>query len=282
MQKGSAGFLVVIATLLILIIGGVYLYKTTPNTTLQSSKSASLKTQDYSNQNLGFTFKYPAGLSVNEDSEEQFDKRGNGNFRKNFTGYVGYEPGKFLGAVVVLDKTNGYDTNPFTIWVFNNDNYLTIEQWYQQYWYYPFIWGDFTYTGKTTLAPKDEATVSGQMAKSGVIDYQPGKPKFIYISKDKKMYLFRIIGEIGDKILSSFKLLKAETKNAGGCQVGGCSGQLCIEKSDRGISTCEWKEEYACYKGARCERQADGKCGWTKTEELTQCLKEKSTPVYNK
>ena len=110
-----------------------------------------------------------------------------------------------MGAAVVLGKDGNFDTNPLTVWVFDNPQDLSIDAWYKNYWYYPFVWGDFTYTGKFELAPKKEATISGQIAKSGVIDYQPGKPKFVYLSRDKKMYLFRIIGESGDKILQSFK-----------------------------------------------------------------------------
>ena len=60
------------------------------------------------------------------------------------------------------------------------------------------------------------------------------------------------------------------------CYTGGCSGQLCTEKPDI-MSTCEWKEEYACYQGATCERQASGGCGWTETPKLTQCLKNASS-----
>jgi hypothetical protein len=56
------------------------------------------------------------------------------------------------------------------------------------------------------------------------------------------------------------------------CVPGGCSSQLCVEEGDAGMSTCEWQESYACYKSATCERQADGACGWTETEELTSCL----------
>ncbi len=63
-----------------------------------------------------------------------------------------------------------------------------------------------------------------------------------------------------------------EPGNSGGCVIGGCSGQLCIEEGDDGVSTCEFREEYACYGSASCERQADGQCGWTQTDELTSCL----------
>ena len=55
------------------------------------------------------------------------------------------------------------------------------------------------------------------------------------------------------------------------CFIGGCSSQLCSDRDDL-ISTCEWRDEYACYKTATCERQADGACGWTQTPELAACL----------
>jgi len=57
----------------------------------------------------------------------------------------------------------------------------------------------------------------------------------------------------------------------GDCFVGGCSSQLCTDQPDA-ASTCEWREEYACYQKASCERQSDGQCGWTKTAELEACL----------
>lgn len=57
----------------------------------------------------------------------------------------------------------------------------------------------------------------------------------------------------------------------GECFIGGCSGQIC--SAEEGIiTTCEWREEYACYQEATCERQADGQCGWTQTGELAACL----------
>lgn len=63
-----------------------------------------------------------------------------------------------------------------------------------------------------------------------------------------------------------------ECGSAADCVVGGCSGQLCHEASDSGGSTCEWRDEYACYRAAECRRQADGACGWTPTAELAACL----------
>jgi hypothetical protein len=65
-----------------------------------------------------------------------------------------------------------------------------------------------------------------------------------------------------------------QTEGAAMCQVGGCSRQLClpIGMGDGMASTCEWRDEYACYRGARCEVQGDGMCGWTRTDELERCL----------
>lgn len=55
------------------------------------------------------------------------------------------------------------------------------------------------------------------------------------------------------------------------CYVGGCSGQICSDKE--GIaSTCEFRPEYSCYRTAKCERQQNGQCGWTQTNELKMCL----------
>ncbi len=209
-RQGSATLLLVLLGLLVILAGG-YFYFTSSNhlqTPVSPAISSNNKQATYTNQALGFKFEYGRNLTAKEDTEELFNKRGNGEFRKYFKEYVRYEPGKFAGAVAVLDQQASYDTNPFTVWVFENPNNLSIDNWYKNYWYYPLNWGDFTYKGKVELAPKIEATVSGQLGKTGVIDYQPGKPKFVYVSKDGKMYLFRVIGEEGEKVLSTFKFLK--------------------------------------------------------------------------
>lgn len=209
MQKGSAQLLLIFIILLFLASGLYFLQRSQKN---ESSQVTPYKNYDnykiYSDNTLGFEFKYDKDLKVKEDSEEEYNKRGNGDFRKNFKGYVGYEPGKFLGAVVVLDKSQNYDASTLSIWIFNNDNNLTIKQWFQNYWYYPYLWGVFDWSSKEHVTPDKEATISGQVAKYKVVGYQPGKPKYLYISKDQKMYLFRMLGETGDKILATFKFLK--------------------------------------------------------------------------
>jgi len=57
------------------------------------------------------------------------------------------------------------------------------------------------------------------------------------------------------------------------CIKTGCGGQVCSDEEV--FSTCEWRTEYECYRSARCERQANGECGYTQTRELTACLRRR-------
>ena len=66
-------------------------------------------------------------------------------------------------------------------------------------------------------------------------------------------------------------LIISKSSSNSGCYVGGCSSQICSDQKDI-VSTCEYKEEYGCYATAKCERQKDGQCGWTQTEQLIQCI----------
>lgn len=62
--------------------------------------------------------------------------------------------------------------------------------------------------------------------------------------------------------------------SSGACAPAGCSSQLCVDadKATDTVSTCEFRDSYACYRTAHCERQTTGECGWTQTAELRACL----------
>lgn len=66
---------------------------------------------------------------------------------------------------------------------------------------------------------------------------------------------------------------KSTATTAGKCYIGGCSSQICSDQKDM-ASTCEYREEYMCYKSATCERQTNGSCGWSQTASLTMCIKD--------
>ena len=59
------------------------------------------------------------------------------------------------------------------------------------------------------------------------------------------------------------------------CVIAGCSSQVCVteEKAKDLFTTCEFKEEYRCFKFSNC-RIIDGECGWEQTEEYLECLEE--------
>lgn len=67
----------------------------------------------------------------------------------------------------------------------------------------------------------------------------------------------------------------------GQCVAAGCSSQLCVDGATAGstVTTCEFRPEYACYQTAKCEAQADGKCGWTPSATLRSCLDAATTPT---
>jgi len=66
------------------------------------------------------------------------------------------------------------------------------------------------------------------------------------------------------------------TKNSE-CVIGGCSGQICSPASKgRMVSTCEWREEYACYKKTTCGC-IEGRCVWDQNPVFAVCVQEART-----
>jgi eight-cysteine-cluster-containing protein len=64
------------------------------------------------------------------------------------------------------------------------------------------------------------------------------------------------------------------------CNIGGCSGTICSNLPPGDIiSTCEWREDYECYKYAVCEIQDNGKCGWTQTPQSQECFNTRGNPA---
>ena len=58
------------------------------------------------------------------------------------------------------------------------------------------------------------------------------------------------------------------------CVTGGCSGTICQSKdAEPIITTCEWTQEYTCYKETTCSC-IEGKCQWLETPEFNSCIEE--------
>jgi len=57
------------------------------------------------------------------------------------------------------------------------------------------------------------------------------------------------------------------------CKTAGCGGELCVGKeSEQVYSICLFDPTHECYKYAVCEKQEDGKCGWTETSKFRECI----------
>lgn len=201
--------------LAIVLVAGFFYLKATEKA--QITSPISLKNNlTYADSTLKFELEYPAEFEVVEETEEQYSERTKTKFRKNFNYYITYEPPKFVKGLVVKKKDTAltedqFATVPFYLWIFENPDKLTVEKWYDEYWYYPYLWGVFD-ARKAQIEPAFDATVSGTLTKWAEISYSPGKPKLILLPasrgepKDDKMFLFKIM-EGGDKILESFKFL---------------------------------------------------------------------------
>lgn len=103
-----------------------------------------------------------------------------------------------------------------------------------------------------------EAAIGAMFSPSGVI-----------VAGDR--FDFKLAGRKGKGRTATAVYQRVADVAAGACYVGGCSGQICSDQ-EGAISTCEFRPEYACYAEATCERQDNGKCGWTETPELSACL----------
>lgn len=215
-QHGSALIIfVLVVVIAIFVIGGVY-YVTSKNNIKQSSplttSAPHLTTTNpiktYTDSNSGFSFDYPSIFVVQQDSEDAYSKRNNGDNRKNFSGYVQYQPGTVLSAISLLGSDNSFENSPFSVWVFDNPNNLSEAAWFNKYWYYPFMWGQFNPPEKMPLAPTKEMTINGNVVKYGTVDYQKGSPRYFYIPQSGKMILIKVSttsNEVGINILKTFK-----------------------------------------------------------------------------
>lgn len=72
-----------------------------------------------------------------------------------------------------------------------------------------------------------------------------------------------------DNILDKKKIDNITTNDD--CIIAGCNNQVCTDQENY-TTDCRWHKSYGCYEKGVCERQNDGECGWTRTNEIMQCL----------
>ncbi len=57
------------------------------------------------------------------------------------------------------------------------------------------------------------------------------------------------------------------------CVIAGCENNLCVESGEDLLDECDYADRLDCDTRGICERQPDGVCGWTQTEEVVHCKK---------
>ncbi len=212
MYSAQKGHSLIILVLVLAVLAGIWIFKQ-GNQKIISPLTAK-KDQIYQDPDFKFQLKYPDNFEVVSQTEDEYSKLTQTEYRKNFAGYVGYQPPQFIKGLVVKSKdtkltSSQFDPIALTLWIFENPKKLDEKAWFASFWYYPFIWGIFAEPQKGQIAPKNEATVSGILTKSAVITYSPGNPKFILLPKDDKIFLFKVIDDknnLGTKVLDSFRL----------------------------------------------------------------------------
>jgi len=91
------------------------------------------------------------------------------------------------------------------------------------------------------------------------------------------------LAEQARQILSTFEFIES-TENATKkeCGASGCWGQFCGENLNPISDTlCVANDIFRCYAKGICERQSDGKCGWTNKKEIDVCLGQISECSFN-
>ena len=89
----------------------------------------------------------------------------------------------------------------------------------------------------------------------------------------KKLIILFLLFLIGCSNANNVPIGDIECNIDSDCSVGGCSGQLCLQKEDAQniITTCEYREEYGCYKLNSCGC-VKNKCQWAENKEFNNCL----------
>ena len=221
MQKGFAQTLLLLIVLLSL--GGFALYwfflrSSTPpvipeKTAFPLPDSENLPQNTiFKNDEIGLEISLPPGFSIKQETEKDYFKRANGDTRKNFTYYVQYPPPEFVNSFYVMEAgENNPDKAKLSILVFKNPENMEPQKFYQEYWYYPFIWGEFSLSEKNKFAPQAIELIDGRESGTAVADFRETKPKFIYLPYKQKNLMLQIQmptenNQTGNQILKSLKL----------------------------------------------------------------------------
>lgn len=153
---------------------------------------------------------------------------------------------------------------------------LTINGEARGYWFFEASFPIHLFDASGNKIATAIATAQGEWMTQDFVPFEAILP-FDPVSTDRGMLVFEKdnpsglpenADELRIPIEFSEKAISSDTPKE--CRPTGCSGQICSDEDV--VTTCEWTQAYACYQNATCERQINGKCGWTQTADLALCL----------
>jgi len=223
--------------------------------------------QNYINSKFGFQIKIPLVFFYKEigDNSVNFieNQYKNKEYNYPFLGITVYETTK---SAVDFVNENGTETPP-----------IGVPQDTKEY-----IWRGITTTKTAEFNSLDVLQFTSETDTTGTDHTLFKKDAIIVDVFNRHMGVTNVSEEIYKQILSTFEFIDndedlgipSNNSNAKeGCQISGCSNEICQNAdSEPAVSICLYSEKFVCYKDAVCEKQPDGNCDWTSTDELTFCL----------
>lgn len=158
----------------------------------------------YKNDKYGFEFQYPEkNYTVEGYSLEQYDKASHvSSHRTNFEKMLGYPAPQDNFALSLVSKDN---QELIRIWVFNNIENLSIDDWYKKYMYFPESYGSGSVDFYKDFWP-NKAIKIGNL--NGLYNMATTRgPYAAYVKVKGSMFLVEMFSDPSsfDQILSTFK-----------------------------------------------------------------------------
>lgn len=218
MQRGFVlPILLIVVLLLSLGVGVYFLQNSRTNTKSEASSptvnkplpSVSFHNQTINIEDAALSFQLPPGFNFIKETEDEYFKRANGDIRQNFHYYIEYDPVGFSDSFYIVQRgETDLDKAILAAVIYENPGNLDPMQFYEKYWYYPFVWGDFT-SRRNEISPETSEIIGGKTGGSGIVTYREGSPKFIYLPLPEKNLMLQIHlptenNPTGQDILKSF------------------------------------------------------------------------------